>query len=297
MDRLIGVDIGGTRTRVGAVATGKILGRQEFPTQGVAEVRAAIAEVLRAVGWDKPDGIGVGAPAPLDMRQGRILHAPNLPHWNGVNVVEELVQTFSCPVYLANDANCAAVAELAYGWRARDFLYVTWSTGIGGGIVSGGQVVWGATGQAGEIGHVPIRPDGPLCNCGKHGCLEALAGGAALRIRARERLGQLLSAKEIVERARLGEPGPLALVDEACAAMGQGLAICAELLEPEMIIIGGGFTASWDFLGPKVLAALERLSRVRPRVELTKLGDDVGLLGAAALPLYFPDFLKHTRQL
>ena len=288
MERLIGVDIGGTRTRVGAVTEGRILARKEFPTRGVAEVRLAIAEVLRAVGWERPDAIGVGAPAPLDMRQGRILQAPNLPHWNGVNVVEELRRAFSCPVYLGNDANCAAVGELAYGWQAKDFVYVTWSTGIGGGIVARGRVVWGATGQAGEIGHIPLRPDGPRCNCGKQGCLEALAGGAALRERARERLGQPIPAKELVERARKGEPGPLALVEEACAAMGQGLAIVAELLEPEMIILGGGFTASWDFLGPKVLAALARWSRVRSRVELTKLGDDVGLLGAAALPLHFP---------
>ncbi|MCS7217173.1 MAG: ROK family protein [Candidatus Bipolaricaulota bacterium] len=290
MERLIGVDIGGTRTRVGAVLAGRILARRAFPTRGVPEVRAAIQEVLEEVGWARPDAIGVGAPAPLDMRQGRILHAPNLPHWNGVNVVEELGRAFACPVFLGNDANCAAVGELAYGWRAQDFLYVTWSTGIGGGIVAGGQVVWGATGQAGEIGHIPLRPDGPRCNCGKRGCLEALAGGAGLRARAQERLGLPLSAQELVERARRGEPGPLALVEEACAAMGQGLAIAAELLEPEMIILGGGFTASWDFLGPKVRAAFEDLSRVRPRLELTKLGDDVGLLGAAALPLHFPRF-------
>lgn len=290
MERLIGVDIGGTRTRVGAVVEGKILARKEFLTQGIEEVRAAILEVLREVGWKKPEAIGVGAPAPLDMRQGRILHAPNLPHWNGVNVVEELKRAFSCPVYLGNDANCAAVAELTYGWGAPDFLYVTWSTGIGGGIVAGGRVVWGTTGQAGEIGHIPVRLNGPRCNCGKYGCLEAIAGGAALRARAQERLGQPLSARELVERAKRGEPGPLALIEEACTAMGQGLAIAAELLEPKMIILGGGFTASWDFLGPKVLAVLERLSRVHPRVELTKLGDDVGLLGAAALPLHFPTF-------
>ena len=288
MERVIGVDIGGTRTRVGAVVGGKILARREFPTQGIGEVRSAIAEILDEVGWKKPEAIGVGAPAPLDMRQGRILHAPNLPHWNGVNVVEELRRTFDCPVYLGNDANCAAVGELAYGWKAQDFLYVTWSTGIGGGIVAGGRVVWGATGQAGEIGHIPVRLNGPRCHCGKYGCLEALAGGAALRTRAQERLGEPLSAKELVERARGGEPASLALVEEACEALGQGLAIAAELLEPEMIILGGGLTAAWDFLGPKVLSALERLSRVRPRVELTRLGDDVGLLGAAALPMHFP---------
>lgn len=288
MERLIGVDIGGTRTRVGAVKDGRILARRVFPTRGLEEVKAAIVEVLREVGWSKPDAIGVGAPAPMDMRKGLILNAPNLPHWNGVNVVDRLKDAFDCPVFLGNDANCAAVGELVYGWKAQNFLYVTWSTGIGGGIVAGGQVVWGATGQAGEIGHITLRPDGPRCRCGKTGCLEAIAGGAALADRALEKLGENLSAEELVRRAKAGEPGPLSLIDEACQAMGQALAIVSELLEPEMIIFGGGFTNSWDFLGPKVVQALHTMSRIQPRVELTKLGDDVGLLGAAALPFHFP---------
>jgi len=288
VERLIGVDIGGTRTRVGAVFSGKILARRIFPTQGLPELQDAIREILQEVGWERPDAIGVGAPAPMDMRRGLILHAPNLPHWNGVNVVEELRTAFGCPVFLGNDANCAALGELVFGWKARNFIYVTWSTGIGGGLVAGGEVVWGATGQAGEIGHIPIRPDGPRCRCGKIGCLEALAGGAGLSDRAFELLGGRISAEEIIERAQKGEAPFVNLVEEACQAMGQALAIAAELLEPEMIVLGGGFTASWEFLGPKVLAALNSLSRVRPRVELTKLGDDVGLLGAAALPLHFP---------
>lgn len=265
------------------------MARRAFPTQGIATLKAAISEVLAEVGWARPEAIGVGAPAPMDMRQGRILHAPNLPHWNGVPVVAELQAAFGCPVFLGNDATCAAVGELVYGWRAKDFLYVTWSTGIGGGIVAGGQVVWGITGQAGEIGHIPVRPEGPRCRCGKIGCLEAVAGGLGLSDRAEERLGQRMSAEELVERAKRGEPGPTGLVEEACAAMGQALAIVAELLEPEIFIFGGGLTHAWAFLGPRVVGTLRSLSRVQPRVELTPLGDDVGLLGAAALPFHFPN--------
>lgn len=290
MRRLVGVDIGGTRTRVGAVLEGEILARRTFPTQGLPEVRLAIVEVLREVGWERPEAIGVGAPAPMDMRAGKILGCPNLPGWDDVEVVRELEGTFACPVYLANDATSAAVGELVYGFRARDFLYVTWSTGIGGGLVAGGQVVWGATGQAGEIGHIPLEPGGRPCRCGKRGCLEALAGGAALSDRARETLGLDISARTLVELARKGDAGALGLIEEACQAMGQALAIVGELLEPELIVLGGGLTGSWDFLGPKVLPVLNELSRVHPRVELTRLGDDVGLLGAAALPFHYPDF-------
>lgn len=289
MARLIGVDIGGTRTRVAAVAEGRILARRAFPTQGLTEVQEAIASVLGELGWGKPEAIGVGAPGPIDMRRGLIFRAPNLSHWDGVNIVDGLNKAFHCPVFLGNDANCAALGELVYGWKTQNFLYITWSTGIGGGLVAGGAVVWGATGQAGEIGHIPLRPEGPRCRCGKRGCLEAYAGGAALSDRAQEILGQRISAEELVERARAGEPGPARLIGAACLAMGQALAIVTELLEPEMIIFGGGFTHSWDFLSPKVKEALHAMTRVPPRLELTKLGDDVGLLGAAALPLHFPE--------
>lgn len=288
MARAIGVDIGGTRTRVAAVEGERIVARRAFPTRGIDEVREAIGEVLAAAGWARPATIGVGAPAPMDMREGRILGCPNLPHWNGVEVTKELQRAFACPVYLANDATCAAIGELAFGHRRRDFVYLTWSTGIGGGIVSGGRVVWGATGQAGEIGHIVLRPDGPPCGCGKKGCLEALAGGASLARRGSEALGGALSAREVVERAQRGDPHAHALVADACRALGQGIAILWEILEPELIVLGGGLTGSWGFLGPQVLASVRAMARGSPEIELTRLGDDAGLLGAVALPDYVP---------
>lgn len=286
--KLIGVDIGGTRTRVGAFADEALLARQAFPTQGIEEVVKAIRALIAEIGWEGPEAIGVGAPAPMDMRAGVILGCPNLPHWRGVEVVRELKGEFGCPVYLANDATCAAIGELVFGHRSRDFVYITWSTGVGGGIVSGGRVVWGATGQAGEVGHMVLRPDGPPCRCGKRGCLEATASGTGIARAARERLGEELSAAEVVTRARDGDEVALEIVDEACSTLGQGIAILWELLEPELIVLGGGLTGSWDYLGPKVLASAQVMARGNPKVVLTKLGDDVGLYGAAALPHHFP---------
>jgi len=284
----VGVDIGGTQTRVAAVEGGRVLARRAFPTQGIAEVVVAIRHILNNVGWSTAETIGVGAPAPMDMRAGRILGCPNLPHWNGVEVVRELKTEFASPVFLANDATCAAIGDLAFGHRARDFAYVTWSTGIGGGIVSGGRVVWGATGQAGEIGHTVLRPDGPLCGCGKHGCLEALAAGVGIARAAAERLGENLAAHEVVDRARHRDPVAVSIVAEACRALGQGVAILWEILEPELIVLGGGLTGSWEFLGPQVCASAREMTRGPLRIELTPLGDDVGLLGAAALPTHYP---------
>jgi len=290
----VGVDIGGTRTRVALFREGTLIAREAFPTEGLPEVVAAIRKLLAARGAERPDTIGVGAPAPLDMRRGVILNCPNLPHWSGVRVVEELERAFSCPVYLANDATCAAIGELEYGHRARDFVYITWSTGIGGGIVAGGRVLWGKSGQAGEVGHMVLLPNGPHCRCGKRGCLEALASGTGIARAARERLHRELTAAQVVELARNGDPGALSIVLQACQALGQGIAILWEIFEPEIIVLGGGLTNSWDYLGPYVLEAAARMARSEPRVELTPLGDDVGLYGAEALPRHYPSGLLPT---
>lgn len=287
MERAIGVDIGGTRTRVAAVDRGRIVARRSFPTQGVPELISALREVAGEVGWE-PEAVGIAAPGPMDMRTGVLRALPNLPAWRDVDLRGEVGRALGLPVYLANDATCAAIGELEFGHRASDFVYLTWSTGIGGGVVAGGRVVWGATGQAGEVGHMVLQADGPPCACGKRGCLEALAGGASLARRGSELLGEEVSAQGLVERARGGEPGALGLVDAACRALGQGIAILWEVLEPELLVLGGGLTGSWAFLGPRVAAAAQAMAREAPRIELTPLGDDAGLLGASALPHHIP---------
>lgn len=288
MDRAIGVDIGGTQTRVAAVARGRVLTRKAFPTEGMREVVEAVGEVLQKVGWHQPETIGVGAPGPVDMRRGKVLALPNLPSWAGVEVVRELEEALGCAAHLANDATCGAIGELEFGYRAHDFVYLTWSTGIGGGIVSGGRVVWGATGQAGEVGHMVLEPAGPPCGCGKKGCLEALAGGASLARQGSQALGQQITARTLVDLARAGDVKAQDLVAQACRALGHGIAILWEVLEPELVVVGGGLSRAWDFLGPKVLAAAQEMSRTEPQVERTRLGDDVGLLGAAELPTHLP---------
>ncbi len=289
MSRWIGIDIGGTRTRVAAVVEGRIGARRVFPTHGLSQIVTAVHEVLGEVGWTKPDAVGVGVAGPVDMRTGQLLNPPNLPAgMKKARVGPELQAALGCPVYVANDATAAAIGELEYGHRARDFVYITWSTGIGGGIVAGGHVVWGATGQAGEIGHMVLQPRGPRCGCGKRGCLEALAGGAGLARAAQRRLGRALSAQELISLAQEGEPTAQKLVQAACRAMGQAVAILWEALEPELFVFGGGFIGSWEFLAPKVEQAARPWVRGELRLVTTPLGDDVGLLGAAALPLHFP---------
>jgi len=140
------------------------------------------------------------------------------------------------------------------------------------------------------VGHLVLWPEGPPCRCGKRGCLEAVASGTGIARAAREELGQELAAQQVVALARGGDPGAQAIVDRAARALGQAIAILAELLEPELVVLGGGLTRAWDFLGPKVEKAVRDFSRNPPRLALTPLGDDVGLYGAAVLPRHFPSW-------
>jgi len=133
-----------------------------------------------------------------------------------------------------------------------------------------------------------LEPGGPPCGCGKKGCLEALAGGASLARHGSQTLGRPVSARELVDLARAGDPTAEGLVTRACRALGQGIAILWEVLEPELVVVGGGLSQAWEFLGPQVLVAAQTMSRAEPDVQRTRLGDDVGLLGAAALPHHLP---------
>lgn len=282
--RTLAADIGGTQTRVGLVEDGHIRARRTFPTQGVKATIAVLKDLTPA----NCEAVGVAFAGSVDMPSGRVVKAPNLGVWEGLEVRATLQEALGLPVFVANDASCAALGERVAGAKARDFVYITWSTGIGGGIVCGGEVVWGARGMAGEIGHMVLRPEGPLCGCGKRGCLEAIASGSGMARRAERELGTHLDTKELVERALSGDASAKMIVDDACAALGQGLAILAELLEPEVFVLGGGVSQAWPQLGPRVRAATSRLARVLPEIVLTSLGDEIGLHGAAALPDHFP---------
>ncbi len=282
--RVVAVDTGGTQTRVGLFDCGELIARTAFPTQDVDRLLRAIEELTPG----SFDAVGVAFAGAIDMRHGRILHAPNLKSWQGLALPQVLEDALGKPVYMGNDASCAALGELTQGCHARDFAYITWSTGIGGGLVSGGRVLWGSTGMAAEVGHMVFWPDGPLCECGKRGCLETVAAGVGIRRLTKEKLAQALSAEETVQRAQAGERIPTEIMDQACRALGQGLAVLSELIEPQMLVLGGGITRSWGFLGPKVERALHTMARSAPPLALTQLGDDVSLHGAAALPEHWP---------
>ncbi|MGQ9496739.1 MAG: ROK family protein [Desulfotomaculales bacterium] len=313
MSYVIGVDLGGSKIyTVLADDEGWVLNELEVPTQreeGYTAVVERIAATVREV-WDTsglpgkaPAAIGLGAPGPLDAEQGIVFLAPNLG-WRDVPLRDDLQRLLGVPVYLDNDGNLAALGEHTFGagWGARDLLYVTVSTGIGGGLILGGQVYRG-TGGAGEIGHITVLPGGPRCNCGNQGCLEAVASGTAIARDARELIeggrgkkilelageAENVTTPTVAAAARAGDPEAQALLDRAARFLGIGLAAAVNLLSPELIILGGGVMKSADLLWAEMERELEARALAanyrRVRLARAALGGRAGGLGAVALAL------------
>jgi glucokinase len=244
--------------------------------------------------------VGVIAPGPLDPFKGIVLRAPNLAGWDNVPLEEELEKRVALPVRIGNDANLAALAEHRYGGGRgmSDIIYLTISTGIGSGFIVNNQMMLGARGMAAEAGHMQILPDGPLCGCGNRGCIEALASGPNIAAEASARLhrgissslGELtreITARDVVRAAREGDRMALDVVERAGAFIGLAIANLIHLFNPQRILIGGGVSNAGDLLFEPIRrsADLHTMSAYYDSYDIVpaELGDDVGLLGAAAL--------------
>lgn len=310
---VVGGDLGGTRFRV-AIAddSGKIVRRNSCLTEadkGLDAVLDRMETMIRdaIIQSEKPiEAVGIAAPGPLDPWKGIVFSPPNLKGWNEVHLKDILESRLKLPVYLGNDANLAALAEWRFGaGKGADCVtYVTVSTGVGGGVIDHGRMILGHGGGAVEVGHMTVEMDGPYCNCGNRGCLEALSSGTAIARRAVERLqtgieskmnemvgGKLdrISAEVVVQAARDGDEVAGEVMRRAGYALGVGLANLMHLYDSEVIVLGGGVTNAGELLfAPMREAIAERAMksfRDRCRIEVAALGDDVGLYGAAALAL------------
>lgn len=305
----VAVDLGGTRFRVAIVdRRGRLVERVSHPTEAADGRDAVIARVLDAVRTTvtaarvrRPAGLGVGVPGPVNPWTGVVASAPNLPGWRDVPFKQILEAALDLPVHVGNDANLAALGEHAYGAGRGDddLIYLTVSTGIGGGIIADGRLVLGTAGLAGEPGHMTILPDGPACNCGNHGCLEVLASGTAIGREARRRIAageatalaqqpiDTVDAAAVARAAQAGDPLAADVFGAAMAYLGIGVASLFHLFNPRSVIIGGGVANAGDLLFLPVREAVRRRCmpayRHDTRIVPAKLGDDVGLLGAAAL--------------
>lgn len=242
----LGIDLGGTKIAAGILAGRELLSEVVVPTpRGAREVVAAMAaagaEAVRASGQSVSQ-IGVGVPGLIDYQSGVVLISPNIAGLAGFNLTQGLQEAFALPVTLENDANVAALAEHYSGAAqgAASSLYLTVSTGVGGGIVVNGQVLRGHNAQGGELGHITVLPGGPACGCGLEGCLEALASGRAIEREAAYVYKTPLTAAEVFARWQEGEATATRIVTSSARYVGIALASLQKVTDPEVIVLGGG---------------------------------------------------------
>lgn len=264
----IGVDIGGTKIAFALIdRDGQVLAEHRLPTLPSEGVQAVIERIVEGVNTLKEQaagevvGIGVGCPGHID--DGIVRTAVNLG-WIDVHLLEELTKRFDIPVYVGNDAHSAAVGEMWCGAArgCRDFVYIAIGTGLGGSVITNGQLVTGMNGFAMEVGHFPLVPNGRQCNCGKLGCVETYVSGPALLAGVREfrdqypktTVGQAPSTGEILAAARDGDPLAVAVVQDMKAKLCFTLAWSAAMCNAELIVIAGGLgQAANDLLSPEIL--------------------------------------------
>jgi glucokinase len=310
---VLGVDIGGTKIAVGIVdRSGKILaqGRTPMIANGTPEVAfdaviCAIDSMLSTSAVDI-EGIGICAPGPLDPKSGIVLNPPNLPCWRNFPLAERVRAKYSIPVKVDNDANAAALAETLWG-AAQAFHYVfyaTIGTGIGTGIVFDGAIYHGKTGSAGEGGHVSIDYRGPVCACGKRGCIEILAAGPAIGARARAKItaepsrgktildlvkGDIssITSQHVGKAFESGDPMAREVLEETAHLLTIWLGNIIDLLDPDVIVVGGGVAAMLRSFFEEIKCELPDWC-VNPRASEISLlmahyGADAGIAGGAAL--------------
>lgn len=311
----VAVDLGGTRIKAGVVsAEGAILARRTIPTEAHAGpdhvIRRIIdvAQELRHAAQEagaEPVGVAIGAPGALSQRRGVIMAPPNLPGWHDVPIARRVAAEIGLPALLENDANAAALGEcwLGAGQGVRNLVMLTLGTGIGGGLVLDGRLIRGHFETAGELGHCIVAPGGEPCACGQRGCLEiyASASSVARRVRRMIESGEAsscsavlrqkgdLDAQDVVRAASDGDALARRVWDEACRCLAIACVNAQHYLNPQVIVLAGGMAAAGDrLLGPvRRHFASETWPDIpdRPEIRLAELGDDAGVVGAAAVLL------------
>lgn len=317
---VVGIDIGGTKlATVAADSTGHILSKVRKPTFAERGPEYAlqllfdmVRETLELAGLKQNaiSAIGVSCGGPLDTKTGVVYSPPNLPGWDALPLKAKLESEFRIPVTIENDANASALAEYRFG-GGRGYsalLYMTMSTGIGGGIVINGQIYHGANDCAGEVGHQILLPDGPPCGCGKRGCLEALCSGPAIARRAQAAIRKQLEtgktattellkltdgcietvkSEHVLAAARTGDALALQLVDETAYYMGWGIANLVNILNPDIVLLGTIAIAAGDLLLDPIRKTVAKFAMTRPaeavKIEPAQLGETLGDLAAIAL--------------
>jgi glucokinase len=297
---VLALDIGGTKLAAGVVdGSGRVHSFvvvpshvERGPEQALERLfelgRQAVAE--SGLAWAEIQAVGIGCGGPLDATRGILVAPPHLPGWRDIPVVALAEQQYDRPAVLENDATAGAAGEHRYGagTHTRNMVYLTVSTGVGGGVVVDGRLYRGAMGNGGELGHVTVDWHGRPCRgCGRLGCLEAYVSGTSIAERAREAGMAGAAAADVAAAARAGDPVATAVWDETVEALACGLTSIVNLFEPELVVLGGGVTLS----GEQLLAPVRewvRTNSMKPAghaadIVQSALGEHVGVVGAAAI--------------
>lgn len=310
LEQVIGVDLGGTNIRVAVLdADGTMSHTTRMPTRSelgpdavIQRIGDLVNQVAEKAGIAADAPVGIASPGPLNPRKGIVHYTPNLPGWRDVPLVANLQAIINRPVALANDGNCATLGEMQFG-RAKgvhNLVYLALGTGIGGGVVSEGILIDGKNGLGCEIGHTLVAIDGPRCNCGSIGCLEAFASGWAIQAEAYKVAttadGDLLHelagdgkihAGIVALAAEQGHEASIAILERAGRALGASIGSFINMFDPEMVVIGGGVAALGDWLMAPARRMIPQYSFVDMRsgvpIEFSQLGSDTGIYGAGAL--------------
>jgi glucokinase len=308
-DQALGIDVGGTKIEALRVARdGSILGRSRAVTPADDPEATIAAMVEAAKGLVEPQvvAVGVGAAGLVDANSGVLRFAPNLA-WRELPIAERMSDALGLPCQVDNDANVAAWGEYRFGAGRgyRHMLLVTVGTGIGGGIVAGRRLFRGAHGFAAEIGHIIVEPNGPLCGCGNRGCFEQVASGQAIGRLGREAAAEhphsliaehaggdpaRVTGETVTEAAKEGDDVAIRILSQVGRRLGEGIAGLVNVLDPQLVVVGGGAVDAGDLLlAPAQAAFMEAVEAPehRPKVPLVaaQLGNDAGAVGAAALAL------------
>jgi glucokinase len=304
MTHTVAIDIGGTHIRVAVFEPDSITPVAHQRTRSLATEPGVYERLEQAVEsvWpgDHVAAIGIASPGPLDPHTGTILATPNIPEWQNFPLTSKLSQHFGVPAWLDNDANMAGLAEWQFGAGVghQDLVYLTISTGIGGGVISNGCLLQGFRGMGAELGHMIIDPNGPLCGCGQRGHIESFSSGPSIARYVNEqiRAGQKSSLQalpsvgtvQIAEAARAGDALAVSAFERAGFYLGIAVANYLAIFDPSILIFGGGVSQVGDLLFKPFEESLRKHTfhpHYLDNLVITKaaLGDDAGLLGALAL--------------
>ena len=302
MSAIIAIDIGGTQLRVAAYPHNSTvpINIQRTPSRGMEDgVFDRLTTLIDSVWPDEPvDIICAAVPGPLNPYTGIIIETPNIPAWTNYPLAELLTKKYNVPAYIGNDANLAVLGEWLYGAGKghHDIVYLTISTGIGGGVISGDKLIEGFRGMATELGHITVLPGGPVCSCGGRGHLEAVASGTAIAKYVCEKIAAgrksslgsgALTARQISEAAQQGDVLAKEAFVRAGEFIGQATADFLHMFNPSIVIFGGGVSLSGDLIIDPIKESMRRHIMEESylyglEITTARLGDDAGLLGSLA---------------